>query len=1201
MAEKEIGLLDDATKQYLYRISEYPILSKEEQLELLKKYSNGDSSAKEKLINSNLRLVIHEAKKYKNKLKRLDFLDLIQEGTLGLSTAIDKFDFSKNTVLSTYAVFWIDQAIGRYIMNEDSSIRLPVYIHGYFSKYVKFIEKFYNENNCYPSDKVVQEHLEISKDTLEILKNISIYDADSIDRTIGDQEDSFLSDFIADPNENSYSALSEESNRKSLLYALSKTINGLEYWFIYHTFFTDEKMSLDSTARLLGCSKQRIGQIKKEALSKIKSILSEDGELKNTSNVNLHELKHFKEEPLSVDQRIILLSVREVLGDLEYYVFYRLFLDNTKQNLIMTSKKLYCSKEDLLRFYQEILEKIKPSLKFYYQNKEEARKNIINKYRIRPFFDIDLKPNYKLYNYEVIMKEVNQYDFYEILQMIGIENYENLTPTERYLIQSYYDNKVSLKQEDLIRAEIEINNKILNYFPKDIHLPLNDLYETLMNTDKFSNRNKALLDVVLFNNLSLEEVNQKLDNNHIKNKKNLVGLRRTTISRLEKLYFGLDHVIKFSPTCEIVKDVIRDKGNLFSDEEINLLKMRYGLEQSNQEKKMTELATILNVNKDQLGLKLGILNKKILLLYYDLEDSEIDKDEKKYGKYITNFIYDFTMETRNLLKMNILDKLDYDEISKKTGLKRNKISNLIQDGIRKMDCYRFGIIQPTIKDEESLEAFYRKNGDFDDVKKQIVKQKFFLGKQNDEIARNLNVDIKFVINTNRSFQNRYKKFITQVDLFEEDYRNELEKHLTDSVLNEQERKFLSDYKGYNFEKRNLSVNELKIKYDLNDSQYAHLVYQCNLKLRLRKQKILLPEWGIISRKEMIEILKDGHVPLSDKEKQFLRELKGIGQEALTIDEIRQKHPEYPEKLKRFYQRAILNIKRYQNGEIKKIISYEEDIVPIKPYFTKFENKVLKLVYQDKIPITQLYKKFHVTQYVMLNHVDQIKIKLASICRGDGFITRFNFDEARDIIKQKDLPFEGNRNTLLKVYEMAFGEDGNVPRSLVEIAKEFSVSPADYNLNLAKYEFLIAVCKYKLGYRKQNTFTYDDAKKVYMGNKDKYPKQELRQFEPLVKKNFTSSSLQSNQIRSNRLNYLILKAKNELAFTFENTSQEEIKRLLHCKDLSFSNRSKKVLCRYAGFNYRDLMSVKEKRKLYRLLEPYFVKVNKTDNLSERKKL
>ncbi len=186
----------DPLRLYLKEAGEIPLLTKEEEIELAKRIEQGDKQAKDRMIQSNLRLVISIAKNYYT--QDMDLLDLIQEGNTGLIRAVEKFDYRKGYKFSTYATWWIRQAITRAIANQDRNIRIPVHMIERINKMVRTERKLLQETGREPTDEDLAFELGVEPDEIREMRKIA-QRTTSLETPIGDEEDAELGDFIEHP------------------------------------------------------------------------------------------------------------------------------------------------------------------------------------------------------------------------------------------------------------------------------------------------------------------------------------------------------------------------------------------------------------------------------------------------------------------------------------------------------------------------------------------------------------------------------------------------------------------------------------------------------------------------------------------------------------------------------------------------------------------------------------------------------------------------------------------------------------------------------------------------------------------------------------------------------------------------------------------------------------------------------------------
>ena len=240
------GFVEDSVKQYLKEIGKYPLLTAKQEQELAKKSKENDKYAAKKLAEHNLRLVVSIAKKYVG--RGLNFLDLIQEGNLGLLKAIEKFDVDKGYRFSTYATWWIRQAITRGISDSSRTIRLPVHISEKVNKYKKFVRDYEDNYEHKPSDEEIMAYLDVSIENLKEIKKAS-NDKVSLETPIGEEDDSQLGDFISDEDAINPIEVLEENDLKERMKEVVDSLSAREQLVLYLRFGLD--ISLEELQELV--------------------------------------------------------------------------------------------------------------------------------------------------------------------------------------------------------------------------------------------------------------------------------------------------------------------------------------------------------------------------------------------------------------------------------------------------------------------------------------------------------------------------------------------------------------------------------------------------------------------------------------------------------------------------------------------------------------------------------------------------------------------------------------------------------------------------------------------------------------------------------------------------------------------------------------------------------------------------------------
>jgi len=263
--------VENPIRTYFDEIARVPLLTKDEEVELAKRIEAGDEEAKKKLAEANLRLVVSIAKKYRG--CGLPFLDLIQEGNLGFMKAVEKFDWRKGYKFSTYATWWIRQAILRAITNRSRTIRVPTHINELIRKIHEAEREHIKEHGSGPTLEELAEELDTTVDNIVKAKRTAQYTA-SLDTPIGyDEEGAVLGDFIEDedavsPTRETFRELLIQEIRK----ALKERLTPRERRVLELRYGLDGNppKTLDEVGEIFGISRERVRQIQKEALEKLR-------------------------------------------------------------------------------------------------------------------------------------------------------------------------------------------------------------------------------------------------------------------------------------------------------------------------------------------------------------------------------------------------------------------------------------------------------------------------------------------------------------------------------------------------------------------------------------------------------------------------------------------------------------------------------------------------------------------------------------------------------------------------------------------------------------------------------------------------------------------------------------------------------------------------------------------------------------------
>ena len=261
--------LDDPVRMYLKEIGQVKLLSAEEEIELARKVSEGDKKAKDKLTEANLRLVVSIAKKYSG--RGLHILDLIQEGNTGLIRAVDKFDYTKGNKFSTYATWWIRQAITRAIADQARTIRVPVHMVEVINKATRCNRKLVQELGREPTLEEIAAELKLPIEKI-IEANRTAADTLSLDTPVGDEEDTTIGSFVEDDNTLGPADATSNTLLAEALSEILGTLTDREADVLRMRFgmYDGRTHTLEEVGQIFGVTRERIRQIENKAIRKLR-------------------------------------------------------------------------------------------------------------------------------------------------------------------------------------------------------------------------------------------------------------------------------------------------------------------------------------------------------------------------------------------------------------------------------------------------------------------------------------------------------------------------------------------------------------------------------------------------------------------------------------------------------------------------------------------------------------------------------------------------------------------------------------------------------------------------------------------------------------------------------------------------------------------------------------------------------------------
>ncbi len=269
---------DTGLNRYLREIGRIPLLTLEQEIELAAKIKKGDAAARERMINSNLRLVVTIAHDYAN--LGLPLLDLISEGNIGLTKAVERFDPAKGAKLSTYAMWWIKQSIKRALANQSKTIRLPVHLVDKIAKVRRVSLQMSDELGREPTDDELGEEIGIAGKKVARLKSVGISPA-SLDASIGDDDSTEFGDVVGDEEAQTPFELLRDKNLRGEVDGLIEVLDSREKKIISQRFGLDggKPKTLEDISKNFGVTRERIRQLQNIALAKLRRALSKKEDL----------------------------------------------------------------------------------------------------------------------------------------------------------------------------------------------------------------------------------------------------------------------------------------------------------------------------------------------------------------------------------------------------------------------------------------------------------------------------------------------------------------------------------------------------------------------------------------------------------------------------------------------------------------------------------------------------------------------------------------------------------------------------------------------------------------------------------------------------------------------------------------------------------------------------------------------------------
>ncbi len=640
--------IEDSTQQYLVDISRTPLLTKEEERDLFKKYNETHSNYyKEKIINSNLRLVVYVAKHYQN--RGVSLLDLIQEGNIGLMDAVDKFDLDKSYKFSTYATWWINQRIQRCLYNSSRNIRVPEHQIQTYRKIKKKRDEFIFKNGYEPSNQELATYLNIDIKKLE--KYIIMFqDSVSLDKPVNDEDDTNLGDFIESNTASDPEIMGLNSVLKDEIQHLLRLIPTRQAKVISLRFGLedDNPRTLEEIATYFSLTRERIRQIELKGLRKLKHLANEN----TIKHDNIYTLLS-KYDMEDIDNAIKCInsslknSVKRIIGTLDSQFKYK---DLNRGEKEIIDKFILEIKNYLEGNFNKGYVQVLPINEMYNVNKEVVtdfmntlsleEQKVLNNYYCKNIFG-----NLVNYSYFFNNKYLIQSIFDKLKKYINYEEKDNL-----YTILDYDKEQI----DKLLKSINPEYYKILFlYYSGDFSISVRNKFLT---NDELEKYNRVISEVKKIANRSRKTLNFY---DYIKSKINNI-----TDEEIDYYFSKEEEKVRKEILLLFNNNLHNNFFNTFlSGDEKKTLRYRYytfvnkliSMKSSNIIFSNEELNELINILKEEFNYNKEIdLDKLSLYLYGNLEfDKVFDlKDNDIIVNISDETIYKLPMRFRELLLLD---------------------------------------------------------------------------------------------------------------------------------------------------------------------------------------------------------------------------------------------------------------------------------------------------------------------------------------------------------------------------------------------------------------------------------------------------------------------------------------------------------------------------------------------------------------------
>lgn len=1162
----DLILSTDNLNDFMYIIKQYPTANAKENKELFLRYQNGDQEAYEELILKNLRLVVFAAKKYKNKTKSMQFIDIIQEGILGMIEAINHYDPEKGA-FSTYVTRTIENEVAKAIGYTDEMVRRPMYIEEIKTKYYNLINSYEKASKPIPDDEELLEILGITEETLKRIKEDYKLSPKSMDSKIssGDEDADEYSYFMG-TEDAGYDEILNTMVDKELLAYLKLTLTPMEYYVLYYRVLVplEERRTFEEISKGFNVSKQNIQSRLNELLKKLKRIYP-TFKTKIAAIRNDFDIDNINIAPYNPEDFIKYMFVMDCLSakEKELYVMWikRIYTYDEKYY----AKKMGISSHEVLDLACSIKEKIAELIALNKDTYEHFKEQITIQYKAK-LFAVDLDDLQIAKNSKKIAKvmDLDELDYEKAAQILGDKD---LSFRTKSLIELYFSRGLETMTQEQLEREI---NAIKYGFKREKNLPLSVLYKTLIrHKDEFSESDYLYLMSYVFSRVKKSEFKKKYPN--------VTKYKHPLIFKLELLYYGIENYRNHKMTKEKYFDLRNKALEELDKEDIDLLDDLYGFNKPAQD--IGEIAKRLNISYEKAIQKLRIIKDRITRIYLkDKPVKIVSKDE--YIEYLNDERITLTETNRTIALLSLRDGVSNKEIAKRYDLTVQQVATRILDTLRQIDFYRYGILKIDDKYtvDEKMQAL--NSLDLSDTDRKIGID-LITSKNYKKTALKCNCPLSRVKSiAKKIFNKAYMMKIEKVEVTEKDIIGELSLPTSETILREEEIQVLSLIYGFknNYNLKGIKYSNIEIQkmLKMSVSRFHGLKKSGITSIAARKIGLISPTLCYMKRSEVAKILEDLKLPISDKERKYLEAFYGLsGMPRMSLKDMQNIYGDSRNSIARRIQRAFLTIFKYQNGEIIGKKSFELDIEPYLKYFSKLDQEIILYRFKKGLSVQAISKNVELTYFQIQEILERIEPLLMDYQK--GYAKGYDFDYFWSHVDDDDIPFYGNKHIAKKMIYLYFEKRYSYP----QIKEEMNLNINQTMIAITIFSLMLAVCKKKDGFCKSKKFSYEEIRDYYLSHQSAMPfshkiyyyryfnRMQNRGIDnPWIFAQNTSWAIIFDLIKDSRENYI----------SIQNLSKEEAIMIARKYYRHMSKDTKEAFLYFTGLKGSDIMDRKDKQRV-----------------------